>query len=80
MKNLYLIALMIIIAVAVDKIEDQISDDEFKQVMETFMNRGGRNTSHMGLMLCQRVNKLGTFHSIKPEDCDKIYQHEHEGQ
>ena len=77
MKHAYLIALMIIIAVAVDKIEDQISDDDFKQTMEKFMNRGSRNTSSMGEALCYRteyleIHEFGKSRSM--QSCKDIYQ------
>ena len=70
----YLVAMMIIISVAVDRIEDAISDSIFKEEAKTFMKKGGRNTSDMGINLCQRMNKIEAFHDIKATDCRAVYQ------
>jgi len=73
MKTGYLIAVMIIIAVTVDKIEDKITDNEFKQQTEIFISKGARNTAIQGKQLCNRLNRLESLHNIKQTDCDKHY-------
>ena len=71
---IFLVALMIIIAITVDRIEDAISDYNFKAETELFMQKGGRNTSAMGIRLCERVNELEKRANIKPTNCTRIYQ------
>ena len=71
---IFLIALMVIIAVTVDRIEDAISDYDFKTATESFMHQGGRNTADMGLELCERVNGLEARIGIEPTNCAEIYK------
>jgi len=74
MKYLYLIAVMIIVAITVDKIEDAISNDVFVHKTTVFMKKGGRNTSDQGIALCQRMNRIEAFHDIKATDCESVYR------
>jgi len=69
----FLIALIIIVSVTVDKIEDAITDNVFKEETQEFMNRGGRNTAEMGLNLCRRMNVLEKHVDVSMTDCLKIY-------
>ena len=69
----YLIALMVIVAVTVDRIEDSISDDEHKIQIEKFMSAGGRNTSSMGKALCKSNNQTRAILNLKEDDCEAIY-------
>ena len=71
---IFLVALMIIIAVTVDKIEDAISDYDFKAATESFMQQGKRNTADMGVNLCRRINILEIKHGIEPTNCAEIYK------
>ena len=71
---IFLVALMIIVAITVDRIEDAISDYDFKAATETFMQKGGRNTSDMGLKLCERVNGLEARIGIEATNCAEIYE------
>ena len=71
---IFLIAIMIIVAVTVDKIEDAISDNIFKEEMTEFMNRGSRNTAVMGKDICERVNVLESKSDIKNTDCKEVYK------
>ena len=71
---IFLIALMVIIAVTVDRIEDKVSDIIFKEETKTFMKKGGRNTAIMGLELCERVNGLEARIGIEPTNCIEIYK------
>ena len=71
---IFLVALMIIIAVTVDRIEDAISDYDFKTETKTFMNKGGRNTADMGLELCERVNGLEARIGIEQTNCTEAYK------
>ena len=75
MKQNYILltAMMIIIAVTVDRIEDAISDDLFKEEMTAFKDKGGRNTSVMGKALCERLNQLES-NDVKPTNCGLIYK------
>jgi len=74
MKYLYLIAVMVIVAITVDKIEDAISNDMFVHETKTFMEKGGRNTALQGIALCKRMNTIEAFHGIKATDCEAIYR------
>lgn len=74
MKNIYLTSIMIIVAVSVDKIEDKISDDEFKQTTENFIAHGSRNTAEQGKHLCKRVNVLEDLQGMPIINCDEVYK------
>ena len=71
---IYLIALIIIIAVTVDRIEDAISDNIFKEETKTFMKKGSRNTAVMGVNLCNRINGLESRLDIEITNCEEIYK------
>ena len=80
MKNnlAFLIALIIIVSVTVDKIEDAITDNIFKEETQEFMNKGGRNTAEMGLNLCRRMNVLEKHVDVEMTDCIEIYDNSDE--
>ena len=71
---IFLIALMVIIAVTVDRVEDAISDIIFKEDTISFMEKGGRNTSAMGYVLCNRLNETESRLRIPSTDCESIYK------
>ena len=55
-------------------IEDKVSDYAFKTETTEFMQKGGRNTSVMGIKLCERINELEVKVNIKPSNCIEIYK------
>ena len=73
---IFLIAIMIIVSATVDRIEDIISNDSFKEEMKMFKARGGRNTANMGENVCERLNILEKVHKLPVTDCKTIYHPE----
>ena len=71
---IFLIILMILIAVVVDRVEDKVSNIVFKEETENFMKKGGRNTADMGVDLCRRINILEIKQGIESTNCAEIYQ------
>ena len=80
MKQMMILGSVIIILVlsaynlVSDDIEMHQHNDFFKEMRE-FKARGGRNTSDMGEILCDRINML-EFHlkdDVELTDCEAIY-------
>ena len=65
------IMMAIIFATQVSRITDHNAHIE---ELNKFMNKGGRNTSAMGISLCKRVNSLEANQGLEPVNCDEIYK------